>query len=537
MLRRTQTMFAISDASDPRFDRIAKRTEPESWTHEDATGVVASAHYLATDAGAWAFSQGGNAFDAAIAASFALSVVESAGSGLGGMAMATYYLAESAQVRSIAGPCRAPRLATPEAVAASHRYRGHRAVAVPGYVSALKALAGNASLPVSVLLAPAIDLAERGYPFTVTQSKLVHEYSEALAPRSAAAIFFPQAAAPPAGARFRQPALAGTLRRLADVGLDDFYHGDIAREIERDMVRHDGFVRLDDLRAMRAAQVQPLTVPFWAGTLHVVGPPAGGLTLAQMVRMADRWPAGVPTPDSAPGACALAKLIRRARTDRGRARLRIGADSPGDAASLLKDSYIGQTVEELCGVGETSHISAMDATGNTVALTQSIERSFGAAELSPELGFLYAGYLRAFKVENQRHPHFLRAGVPARSNASPSVVVHDGLAQLAIGCTGSERMNSAILCALVRHRHGATPFDMVAGPRLHAKPEGQVLIEAARAPAGVVRALADGGFDVQTVDPYAFKMGGMQLAIRTKFGLCAVADPRRDGAAAGASER
>jgi gamma-glutamyltranspeptidase/glutathione hydrolase len=163
-------------------------------------------------------------------------------------------------------------------------------------------------------------------------------------------------------------------------------------------------------------------------------------------------------------------------------------------------------------------------------MTQSLERSFGSAVLNPELGFLYNGYLRTFKVRNSAHPHFLRPGAPARSNAVPTLLFEDGRPWAAIGNTGSERLASGIVQVLMRLRR-QTPFQAVLAPRLHCTPEGLVLLEAERFPRECLQALTANGYELKHLAPFSFKVGGLQLIVRQGEKLCGVAEPRRDGAA------
>jgi gamma-glutamyltranspeptidase/glutathione hydrolase len=202
------------------FDREGHRGDPAYWTVKSANGVVATAHYLATAARVGMLSLGGNAVDAAVAASLAIGVCEPAGSGLGGMSLMLIHLAASNRTFTVEGPCRAPLAATPEAVAEARRYRGYRAVAVPTNAAVLEhALSNYGTLSRSEVIAPAIELAEDGYPVTPLQHLLVAQYLKALQGGSAGAVFLDSNGCPPVvGSRFRQPALARTLRRLAEAG-------------------------------------------------------------------------------------------------------------------------------------------------------------------------------------------------------------------------------------------------------------------------------------------------------------------------------
>jgi gamma-glutamyltranspeptidase/glutathione hydrolase len=347
----------------------------------------------------------------------------------------------------------------------------------------------------------------------------------------------------------RQPALARTLQRLDAGGFQDFYRGGIARDIVADMERSGGFVRTDDLDgALDVSETEPLWGSFDGSRVASVGPPGGGLALIQMLQMASSRPGDELDLDRPAGVARVAALISRARGDRTRRRLLTGVDEVGSAADLLDPDYATRAAEECLaatladppetspadrqGDGETSHVSVMDGEGNVVSLTQSIERCFGAAVMTPGLGFLYNGYLRTFKVRKRRHPHYLRPDAPARSNAAPTIIFRDEAVRATLGSTGSERTASGILEVLLRLRRDR-PFDAVHGPRLHSTAERRVLWEEERFPEGSREALLERGFAPETAGPYSFKLGGLQLVTRDRETLTGVAEPRRDGAAAG----
>jgi gamma-glutamyltranspeptidase/glutathione hydrolase len=350
----------------------------------------------------------------------------------------------------------------------------------------------------------------------------------------------------PPGSSFRQPVLGKTLRRLARDGFEDFYLGGIATEICRDIETNGGFVAQEDLaRALKVEETTPLRTTFWGDDVFTLGPPAGGLALLQMLRMASFVDPNELDMSSGEGVSRVAAIISRARSDRKKFRLRTLADGAGDAAELLGDDYARRAVGEALGYvgaadavaqgtaygeGETTHLCVIDDAGNVVALTQSIERTFGAAVATPGLGFLYNGYLRGFKVENERHPHYLRPGAPARSNAAPTIVLRQGRPYACLGSTGSERMTSGIFEVLLRLRDSSA-FDAVHAPRLHCTPERHVRWEEERFPKGFRDTLLAHGFTVEALEPYSFAAGGLQLAVRRDGQSIGVADPRRDGAA------
>ena len=528
------------------FDREGQRDDARLWTAESRDGVVATAHYLATAAGAAMLRRGGNAIDAAVAASAALGVCEPAASGLGGMALMLVHLAEGGRTFTIEGPCRAPRAATPEAVLAGRRYRGYRAVAIPANPAVLgHALSRYGTLTPAEVLAPAIALALEGYPVTAFQSRLTHRYVKALRRGSAGSLLLGGDGRPlAAGHSLRQPDLARTLQRLADAGFEDFYRGAIARTIAADMARHGGFIVLDDLARVAAPREGlPIAVDFAGAKVLTLGPPGGGIALGEMLNLYDALAAADRDseldPDGPAGCVRLASIMRQARTDRRRYGLKTGAEHLGEAALLLTPAYARDAARALRpapGAGETTHLSVVDAAGNAVAMTQSIERSFGAAELCAELGFLYNGFMRAFKVQESRHPHYLRPGAPARSNACPTIALRDGRPWAVVGSTGSERAASGVFQTLVRLVAGQTPFAAVSGPRLHCTPDGEVLLEAGRFGGACKDALIAAGYRLTDLGAYAFKAGGTQLVVRASAHSIGAADPRRDGWAAGGGD-
>jgi gamma-glutamyltranspeptidase/glutathione hydrolase len=531
--------------------RDARRGDAGLWSASSPHGMIATAHYLATGAGVEMLAAGGNAIDAAVAASLALGACEPAGSGLGGMTVALVHLARPGRTFVLAGSSRAPRRASPQGVVGRSRYRGHHAVAVPTNAAVLgAALSRYGSVGRADVLAPAIRIAEQGFPLTTMQHRLIGVYRRPLRKWGAGRFFLDGEHQPlPTGSWMRQTALADTLRRLSQAGFEDFYHGEIARRIHDDMERHGGFLREDDLREYsEPVEIPPLEGEFGGRRVATFGPPGGGVALLEMCNLFRHFLDGGFDPDSAEGVLVLADTIRRSRADRRRLATRVEAEELGRAEELLDESYARDVASRIRSTaakpgaeldrqaaedaGETSHVCVADREGNWVSLTQSLERSFGAAVLNQELGFLYNGYLRTFKVQNTRHPHFLRPGARARSNATPTLLFEDGRPWAAIGNTGSERLASGIVQVLLRLRR-QTPFQAVLAPRLHCTPEGLVLLEAERFASESVAALAANGYELKRLDAFSFKVGGLQLVVRQGESLCGVAEPRRDGAAGG----
>jgi len=191
-----------------------------------------------------------------------------------------------------------------------------------------------------------------------------------------------------------------------------------------------------------------------------------------------------------------------------------------------------RVVKRMAGSGETTHLSVMDRDGNAVGLTQSIERVYGAAVATSELGFLYNNYMSAFDTEDISHPYYLRPNASPWASVAPTIVFRGRRAWLVLGSPGSDRITPAILQVLLRlSTH--TPLAAVDAPRLFCSLEGLVSLEASRMRDDIPGRLEAAGFDIQRRDPYSFYMGCVALVLRDGDELVGVADPRRDGSAAG----
>jgi gamma-glutamyltranspeptidase/glutathione hydrolase len=385
--------------------REGVRNDPSFWTGTSKAGIVTTAHYCATGAGVEVLEAGGNAVDASVAASLALGVAEPAGSGLGGMAMMMIHRASGNRTFALEGPCRAPLRATPEEAAQASRRLGYKAIAVPTNPAVLDyALNKYGTMSIDKLIEPAVKLAEEGYPITPLRYRITQEYLASLAKTNAAYFMLSPDKKPfPPGTIFRQPALARTLRRLGQAGLQDFYTGEIGKRIIEDITLNGGFITAEDFTSIPyPGEKEPLTAPFGDWTVHTLAPPGGGTTLIQMLNLFSELAYNDFNPDTPEAAVLFSALIRRARLDRRKYRPCRPEFVQKDAPDLANPLYAKAIAEELrpdfTGSGETSHLCVMDQYGNVVSLTQSIERSFGAKVVTKDLGFLYNGFMKGFKV-------------------------------------------------------------------------------------------------------------------------------------------
>jgi gamma-glutamyltranspeptidase/glutathione hydrolase len=502
-------------------------------------GMVSSAHYRASEAGAEILAAGGNAIDAAVATAFALGVCEPAASGLGGQTMMLIHTVDPSRTFALDGSSRAPNRAVPESLSKTDRRRGYKATTVPSTPAVLDyAVRTYGQLKVERVLEPAIRLAEEGYEVTLLQYLLTRRELRHLRERSAAQHFLRDGSKVyPAGSIFRQPTLARTLKRLAEQGVADFYQGQIGEQIHADMEANGGLLHRDDLAQIpQPIERKPVSGKFEGHRVLTFPPPGAGRTLIQMLNVYQQFKPSRRDIDTPEGAVMLAETIRRAFLDR--------QDRPFDPSffpqvsseRMLKEDYAKlvarQITRRIQTAGETTHLSVMDQAGNIVALTQSIERVYGSCVATPELGFLYNNYMCAFDYDDISHPYHMRPNAAPWASVAPTIVFRGRKPWAVLGSPGSERITPSIFQVLVRLQ-SMSPLAAVDAPRLYCSLRGKVSLEHTRMRDDILPALEQHGYEIDRRDPYSFYLGCVQLVVREGDAFIGVADPRRDGSAAG----
>ena len=507
-------------------------------------GMVATQHYLATEAGAEMLAEGGNAIDAAVAAAIALGVVEPAASGLGGQTMMLVHIAEPRRTFALDGSSRAPNRANPDIFRGkTSRLRGYSAATVPSTPAVLSyALRRYGKIKWSRALQPAIRYADEGYAISPLQHSLTKRELKHFKQRSGGELFLKNGSRPyPAGATFKQPALAETLRQLAQRGSKDFYRGEIAKLMHEDMQANGGLLHLDDLAHIpQPIERNPVSCRYESMRVITMPPPGAGRTLVEMLHILSQFPMKRRDPDTPEGAALLAHIIQQAYFDRHDRPYEPNYYGQVNDTKMMSEDYAklvsGKIRRRLKrppkSNGETTHLSVMDKDGNVVALTQSIERVYGSFEATPELGFLYNNYMSAFEYDDIEHPYYLRPNSMPWASVAPTIVFRGRRPWLAIGSPGSERIAPSIMQVIMRLAKQA-PYDAVAAPRLHCSLDGLVSLEASRMRSDIPPALERAGFTVKVRDAYSFYMGCVQLVCRERSVFTGVADLRRDGAAGG----
>ncbi len=516
-----------------------------------AGGMVVAAHPLAAQAGAAILKAGGNAFDAAIATALALGVVEPGSSGLGGGGFFLLHIARTGRDVMIDARETAPRLAGHgEIYATQSSIDGPQAAGVPGLPAGISLLARRyARLPLTTTAAPAIRLAREGFAVTPRLARLIR-WRERRFNAAAKRLFAKQE-----GEIIRQPALAETLARLAGKGMDDFYHGETAGRLAADIERAGGLIRLEDLAAYRTIEREPVRFD-WRGFRFVSAalPSSGGMTLAHIFGQLQHD--DLAALSEADRDHLLIEAMKRAYRDRNQFLgdpdfVRIPKDylAPERLARLRASIRMDRAtpasalhgVAEPAGAGaDTTHFSIVDAQGNMVAATLSINYPFGSAWVSPSTGIVLNDEMDDFATRPgkpnayglvQGKTNTVAPGKRMLSSMTPTFVFGPRRT-LVVGTPGGSRIISMVLLAAVRFmQNEGPPASLVNAPRFHHQflPDAVQYEPGAFTPA-VAADLARRGHRLKPVRRY----GNMQAILwdRTTGRLTGIADARGEGVAA-----
>jgi gamma-glutamyltranspeptidase/glutathione hydrolase len=524
--------------------------------------AIASAHPLATEAGMLILQQGGNAFDAAVAVSAALAVVEPYGSGLGGGGFWLLHRARDGHQVMVDGRERAPLAATPEMyldadgeVIPGASINGPLAAGIPGVPAALAHIArryGRLSLEVS--LGPAIILARDGFPVDPVYRRLAGFRLDALRDSpSAAQQFLHGGEVPPLGHRIRQPDLAETLGSIARDGAASFYRGDLARRLVDAVRAAGGIWSARDLAAYRVIERRPVVTHF--GDQRVVSaalPSSGGVVLAQMLNMLDARRASTPDQirDQIERVHLLVEIMRRAYADRARylgdsdyVAVPLGRLLSRGYARRLARQIDAQEATPSSGIASdqrgrnTTHFSIIDREGNRVAATLSINYPFGSGFVAEGSGVLLNDEMDDFSakpgVANAyglvgNAANAIAPGKRMLSSMSPTFV-ESADRVLVLGTPGGSRIITMVWLAMLDAMEGTPVTEWVARGRFHHQylPD-RIEVEPGALPDTVIAGLQRKGHEIRRLnDSY----GNMQAVVwdRKNARLNAASDPRGIG--------
>jgi gamma-glutamyltranspeptidase / glutathione hydrolase len=555
--------------------RPSQPEPPSGWTPKQLAVakkyMVAAAHPLAVDAGVKMLERGGSAVDAMIATQLVLNLVEPSSSGIGGGAFFMYWDARAKTVRAIDARETAPAgataalLAKPDGQPMSFLEArvGGRAVGTPGTPRLLEvAHARYGKLPWTDLFQPAIELAEGGFPVSKRFSKLPGDDKGLADEPAARAYFFDAEGRPKAvGTIQRNPEFARTLRTLAKEGADAFYRGDIAADMVAAVRGHRnaGTLSMEDLAGYRVRDVEPLCGTYRRWKLCGMPPSSsGGIAVLQMLGMLEGRDMARVRPRSAEAVHLVSEAGRLAFADRNRyvaddrfvdvpvaglvdrgyiaerARLiaperSLGVAKPGTPAGV-RTAFATDSVDEVMG---TTHISIVDAEGNAVSMTTTIEAFFGSRVMVR--GFLLNNELTDFNflpveaggaVANAVAP-----GKRPRSSMAPFLVFDgaSGAFEMALGSPGGSLIINYVAKLLIGTLDWGLDVQAAIDLPNAGSRNGPTEIERGTELEGLQAALKAMGHEVRPID----MTSGLQAIRRTSRGLEGGADPRREGVARG----
>jgi len=464
-----------------------------------SAAAIASAHPLATAAGEEILRQGGNAFDAAVAITAALAVVEPSGSGLGG---GGFYLLHTAKDnRSIMLDARekAPLDAHRDMyLDANHQpikyasINGPLAAGIPGIPAALEHLATHyGKLPLSNSLAPSISYAKNGFQIDKRyRAKLNWRLKPVQKWPIAASIFLDNNQLPDLGWTLIQKDLADTLSAIAENGSKGFYQGEIARRLVDGVKKNGGIWQLEDLKKYTLVEREPIRTHYRDATITSAAPPSsGGIALATILNILNKY--DLENISTSQRIHLITEAMRRAYRDRAEylgdpdftdipiQQLTHPLYADGLRASIRTDkatpsnSLPGVTIEQ---AGEdTTHFSVIDTEGNRVAATLSVNLPFGSGFVSPGTGVLLNNEMDDFSIKPGTPNAYGLVGAEANaiapekrplSSMSPTFIETDDRVAI-LGTPGGSRIITMVLHGILAFSDGAPVNEWVSQPRYH----------------------------------------------------------------------
>jgi len=532
----------------------------------DADGMVATQNAIATAVGARILAEGGNAVDAAVAVGFALAVTLPRAGNLGGGGFMLVHLAEEGRTVAIDYREMAPAAAGRDMyldaegnVDKDASRFSHRASGVPGTVAGMHhALSRYGTMSWAEVIAPAIELARDGFLISHDMALSLERRRERLQrhPATAATYFKPDGSAWQRGERFRQPDLAATLALIAREGPEAFYQGEIAAGIAAEMQANGGLITRADLEAYRAVEREPVFGEYRGHRVALMPPPSsGGVHIVQMLNVLERFPVADMGYGSADSLHLLAEAMRRAYADRSKhlgdpdyydvpvAWLTGKAYAKELAASIDMEKATPSTAirpgtAPPAESRDTTHYSVMDAAGNAVANTYTLNFSYGSGITIPGTGILMNNEMDDFSAKPGVPNAFgllggeanaIEPGKRPLSSMTPTLVFRDGKPLLATGTPGGSRIITTVLQQLVNViDHGMGIADATHAPRVHHQWMPDVLgIEPGFSPDTLALLRARG----HELADARWSMGSLQSVMYRDGYFYGVSDPRRPDAA------
>jgi gamma-glutamyltranspeptidase/glutathione hydrolase len=464
-------------------------------------GAVASAHPLASKVGVEIMKQGGNAIDAAIATQLALAVVYPQAGNLGGGGFAVARLTDgklvSIDYREMApGKAHRDMYLDPDGTPRTDKSQnGHLSSGVPGTVAGLLLSHKYGKLSFDKLIQPAIDLAEKGFAISKREADNLNNLQKDLKKYNTQMPVFVKEVAWKEGDTLVQTDLAKTLKRIKEKGAAGFYEGETAQLIVDEMKRGGGIISLEDLKNYRAKERTPHTFDYKGyKVVSMPMPSSGGLLLHQMMKMIEHRDIGKMGFHSLQAIQLMAEVEKRAFADRGEYMgdmdfYRVPIDM------LTNDVYLQERMKNYTpdratpskdiGPGglsrteseETTHLSVIDKEGNAVAVTTTLNNSYGSRTVVGGGGFFMNDEMDDFSIKPGvpnmygaigKNANAIQPGKRMLSAMTPTLVLKDNKPYLVAGTPGGTTIPTSVFQTLVNIlEFGLSTEDAVNKPKFH----------------------------------------------------------------------
>ena len=461
--------------------------------------AIASAHYLATEAGHEILAKGGNAFDAAIAVSSTLAVVEPTSSGIGGGGFWLIHRAEDgfetmidAREQAPAGAHKDMYLDAEGNVIRDLAVNGPLAGGIPGEIAGLEHLANNyGRLPLAVSLQPAIRIAREGFPVDEKFHALMKYRIEVIKRWPAAAeSYLADGETPPVGHIIKLPDLAWVLENVAERGAEGFYSGPVAELMVKGVQEAGGIWTMEDLAAYAVKERDPIRTMYGDYELISAPPPSsGGVAIAEILNILEPYPINELPPVLRTHL--VVEAMRRAYRDRA---IYLGdpdfVDVPVDMltsqyyadglrASIRPDRATPSSMlagnDQIPEGTDTTHFSIIDAEGNMVAATLTVNTPFGSCFMPPGTGFVVNNEMDDFSAKEGEPNAYGLIGFVANeiqpfkrplSSMTPTFMMGEDK-KAVIGTPGGSRIITMVLLGILDFMRGNEPESWVSLPRFH----------------------------------------------------------------------
>ena len=516
-------------------------------------GIVAASQPLAAQAGASILLQGGNAIDAAIATAAALNVVEPYSTGIGGDAFALVYLRKTGELKALNASGRAPYAATPDKYRSlgyqQMPFSGIHAVTIPGALDGwCSLLEKHGTMSLSQALAPAIELAENGFPVTEIIGHTWQKNTTRLqANASAARTYLLDGRAPEPGETFRQPDLANTFKKIAGGGRDVFYRGEIAAAIVACSEENGGLITLKDLNDHTSTWVTPISTNYRGYDIYECPPNGQGLIALLALNILEAYDLKSLGHNSPEYLHLLIEAIKLGFADSRRyvadpdfvdipLEGLLAKSYAEQRRKLIDNNRAARRVETGVPAGDTVYLAVTDRDGNSVSFINSLYHEFGAGIVVGGAGICLQNRGANFNLE-AGHPPCIEPHKRPYHTIIPAMAFKDDELFLTFGVMGGFMQPQGHVQVLLN----IIDFDMdvqtaLDAPRFRYAGSGDSNFEPG-IPAEALKELTRKGHGIAELDdPYSQEFGGGQIIMvhPSSKALIAGSDPRKDGCAIGA---